>query len=184
MHQTVDRVSPRPDVVLLDRDGTINVKAREGNYITSPEQVQLLPGAGEAIRALNEAGVPVVVVTNQRGIALGRMTERTVNLVHERLADLLLEHGATMDEVFHCPHEKALCMCRKPGTLMLRRAQWRLGLATLRGSAMIGDSTSDVEAGQRVGARTILLSRGVGTSAPAGVEVAGSLLEAVIRILR
>lgn len=184
MRLAADGIWSRPDVVLLDRDGTINVKAPEGSYITSPEQVQLLPGAGEAIRALNEAGVPVVVVTNQRGIALGRMTERTLKVVHGRLAELLLEHGATIDEVFHCAHDKALCACRKPETLLLRRAQWCLGLATLRGSAMIGDSGSDVEAGQRVGARTILLTRGVGISAPAGAEVAGSLLEAVIRILR
>ena len=75
----------RLDAVFLDRDGTINVKAPEGEYITRPEQLRLLPGAGEGIRMLNRAGVPVVVITNQRGIALGRMDEADLAAVHSRL---------------------------------------------------------------------------------------------------
>jgi D-glycero-D-manno-heptose 1,7-bisphosphate phosphatase len=68
-------MAERPEAVLLDRDGTVNVKAPEGEYITHPEQLQLLPGAAKAIKTLNDALVTVVIVTNQRGIALGRMTE-------------------------------------------------------------------------------------------------------------
>jgi len=171
-----------PDAVLLDRDGTINVKAPEGSYITAPEQLELLPGAADAIRALNEAGVPVVVVTNQRGIALGHMTEDDLAGVHARLGCLLHQSRARVDGIFYCPHDKGLCQCRKPGTLLLRQAQGQLALDTLANSVMIGDSPSDVEAGRRLGARTILLSPG-SAAAGTGAEVAISLLDAVSRLL-
>jgi len=151
---------PRVDAVLLDRDGTINVKAAEGEYIVHPDQVELLPGAAQAIRLLNSAHVPVAVVTNQRGIARGRMTGGDLAAVHERLAELLASEHAHIDEWFHCPHDEHACWCRKPGTLMLRRAQISLRLASLRSSFMIGDSPSDVEAGARVGAHTILIAAG------------------------
>ncbi len=171
----------RLDAVLLDRDGTINVKAPEGCYITDPEQLELLPGAAEGIRLLNHAGVPVVVVTNQRGVALGRMDESDLRAVHARLRELLRDHDAWVDAIFYCPHEKGTCACRKPGTLMLRRAGAYLGLTTLRHAVMIGDSPSDVEAGRRAGARTVLL--GTGRVAPEGTEPAPTLLDAVQREL-
>jgi D-glycero-D-manno-heptose 1,7-bisphosphate phosphatase len=167
----------------LDRDGTINVKLPEGQYVTDPAQLELLPGAAEAIRALNEANVPVVVVTNQRGIALGRMSEDDLDAVHAHLTHLLAAEQASIDGVFHCPHDKGMCECRKPGTLLLRNAQTHLGLATLHDSVMIGDSPSDVEAGRRVGARTVLLAAEDAGPRDDDVEVAVSLLEAVSRVL-
>src|ERR1700752_1585931 len=94
-----------PEAVLLDRDGTINVKAPEGDYITAPGELELLPGAGRAIAMLNRAGVPVAVVTNQRGIALGRMTDQDLDLIHARLRELLAAEGAFVDAFFHCPHD-------------------------------------------------------------------------------
>ena len=101
----------------LDRDGTINVKAPEGDYITRPERLRLLGGAADAIRQLNDAAIPVFVVTNQRGIALGRMTEGDLAAVHERLDAMLAEAGgARIDDYAHCPHERGACDCRKPGT--------------------------------------------------------------------
>jgi D-glycero-D-manno-heptose 1,7-bisphosphate phosphatase len=167
--------------VLLDRDGTINVKAPEGDYITRPEQLELLGGAAESIRMLNRARVPVVVITNQRGIALGRMTETDLMTVHSRLRELLSQHDAAIEAIFHCPHDKGVCACRKPGTLLLRRAQSLLGLTTLRQTVMIGDSASDVEAGRCAGARTVLL--GPGDDARRGLDVAPTLLDAVRREL-
>ena len=142
----------------LDRDGTINVKAPEGEYIERPSEVTLLPGAAEAIRSLNDAGIPVVVVTNQRGIALGRMTEEDLADVHARLSALLAAEGARIDALYHCPHDKGVCDCRKPGTALLERAAAEHGIDLAR-SVLIGDSESDVEAGRRVGARTVLLGR-------------------------
>jgi D-glycero-D-manno-heptose 1,7-bisphosphate phosphatase len=171
-----------PDAVLLDRDGTINVKAREGEYVACPDDMRLLPGAAEAIRMLNAAGVPVAVVTNQRGIALGRMTEEDLLRVHGRMRELLRDAGARLDGIFHCPHEIGTCACRKPGTLLLERARRHLGLRTLEGSVMIGDSPSDVLAGRAAGARTVLLSD-CGASALDADECAGSLLIAVRRTL-
>ncbi|HEX8123138.1 MAG TPA: HAD family hydrolase [Solirubrobacteraceae bacterium] len=142
----------------LDRDGTINVKAPEGQYVERPEQVVLLPGAAEGIAALNAAEVPVFVVTNQRGIALGRMTEEDLARVHERLSALLAEEGAHVDAFYWCPHGRGECDCRKPGAAMLEQAAREHGIDPASG-VMIGDSESDVEAGRRVGARTVLLGR-------------------------
>jgi D-glycero-D-manno-heptose 1,7-bisphosphate phosphatase len=173
-----------PDAVLLDRDGTINVKAPEGDYVTSPEQVMLLPGAAAAIRRLNLASIPVAVVTNQRGIALGRMTESDLDAVHARLVDLLAAERARVDAIFHCPHDKGSCDCRKPGTAMLERARVRFGLASLAGAVVIGDAASDVEAGRAAGAGTILLSSGCGGSAASADAVAESLPAAVDMVLR
>ena len=154
----------RVAAVLLDRDGTINAKAAEGHYIVHPNEVELLPGAASAIQLLNRAGVPVVVVTNQRGIARGRMTEADLRTVHDRLGELLALEHAHVDAIFHCPHERGACDCRKPGTLMLRRAQAWLRLGSLRRSFMIGDSISDVEAGVRAGAQTILIAGDYGAA--------------------
>ena len=87
------------DAVFLDRDGTINVKAPEGSYICSPAQLRLLPHAGEAVRALNDAGIPVLVVTNQQGVASGRMSLADVHHVHEALLVRLRRFGAKIDGV-------------------------------------------------------------------------------------
>jgi D-glycero-D-manno-heptose 1,7-bisphosphate phosphatase len=167
----------RLDAVFLDRDGTINVKAPEGDYITAPEQLELLAGAAQGIRILNHAGVPVVVITNQRGVALGRMDKSDLTAVHARLHQLLREHGAWVDGIFYCPHDRGACACRKPGILLLRRARTYLGLTTLRHTVMIGDSLTDVEAGRRAGARTVLL--GPTPAQPEGTGVAPALLDAV-----
>ena len=168
----------RPDAVFLDRDGTINVKAPPGDYITAPDQLELLPGAAEAIRELNQARIPVIVVTNQRGIALGRMTEADLAAVHARLSELLAERGARIDEILHCPHDEGVCACRKPGTLLLERGQRHLELPSLRRSWMIGDSSRDVHAGLAVGAQTVLLGDRAG-DLPDGVLHAASLRAAV-----
>ncbi|HEX8206848.1 MAG TPA: HAD family hydrolase [Solirubrobacteraceae bacterium] len=141
----------------LDRDGTINVKAPEGEYVESPSEVRLLDGAAPAIAALNAAGIPVIVVTNQRGIALGKMSEEDLAAVHARLSELLAEEGARVDAFYFCPHEKGTCDCRKPGTAMLEWAARDHDL-DLRGSFLVGDSESDVEAGRRVGAKTVLIA--------------------------
>lgn len=171
-----------PRAVLLDRDGTINVKAPEGEYITAPEQLELLPGSGEAIAELVRAGIPVVVVTNQRGIARGLMTEADLAAIHDHLSELLSAHGGHITAFLHCPHERATCACRKPGTLMLRQAQALLGLDTLAQTVMIGDALSDVEAGRRAGARSILL-RAEDDGRAGGWELAPTLMDAVRTLL-
>ena len=143
----------RLSIAFLDRDVTINVKETEGEYIELPEDLVLLDGAAQAVARLNEAAIPVAVVTNQRGIARGKMTEADLAAVHARLDALLAEHGARIDHYEHCPHENGVCECRKPGTLMLRRAAAAFGVEP-SGGVMIGDASSDIEAGEGVGATT------------------------------
>ena len=147
-----------PGVAFLDRDGTINEKAPEGDYIKGPEELRLLPGAAVAIRRLNDAGVRVIVVTNQRGIALGRMTEDDLDAIHAELsARLRSTAGAHIDAFFHCPHDLGECDCRKPETGMFRQAQERFPWIDLDRSVLIGDGPADVEAGRRLGIATVRL---------------------------
>lgn len=146
----------RLGLVLLDRDGTLNVKAPEGQYVTSAEELVLLPGAAGAVRRLNEAGVPVAVVSNQRGIGRGRMTEADLSSVHEALRTGLGERGARLDAIHHCPHAHGSCHCRKPAPGLLEVAARELGVP-LDAAVMIGDADSDIEAGRRAGARTLQL---------------------------
>ena len=144
--------------VFLDRDGTLNVKAPEGEYITSPEDLHLLPGVAGAVRRLNEAGMFVAVVTNQRGIARGLLSLETHAQIVARLAALLAECGAHLDVVYVCPHDIGTCDCRKPAPGLLLRAASEHPDIDLRQSAIVGDAESDVEAGRRAGTRTIRLS--------------------------
>lgn len=141
-----------PGVAFLDRDGTIIAKAPEGDYIKGPSEVRLLPGAAEAIKRLNDAGIAVIVVTNQRGVALGRMSERDVEDAHLELAARLeAAAGARIDAFFYCPHEIGECDCRKPDPGMFRQAQARFPWIDLDRSVIIGDGDVDAEAGRRLG---------------------------------
>ena len=142
----------------LDRDGTLNVKAPEGEYITSPADLRLLPGAAEAVRRLNEAAIFVVVVTNQRGIARGLLRSDTHARIMQCLRDLLAQRGAHLDAVYVCPHEVGTCRCRKPAPGLLLRAESEHPDIDLRRSVTVGDAESDIEAGRGAGTQTIRLS--------------------------
>lgn len=138
----------------LDRDGTINEKPLEGDYIKSREELRLLSGAAEAVHALHDAGLRVVVVTNQRGIALGRMSEDDLEDVHRAMLEQL---GDWIDAIYHCPHALASCGCRKPRPGMLHAAREREGEIDFRRSVMVGDSASDMQTGRAVGCRLLML---------------------------
>jgi D-glycero-D-manno-heptose 1,7-bisphosphate phosphatase len=144
-------------LVLLDRDGTLNRKAPEGRYVTEPADLEILPGAADAVRRLNEAGIPVAVVTNQRCVALGLVSEPMLEQIHARLRDELAAAGARVDAIYHCPHHAGACGCRKPEPGLLAAAAADFCVAP-RDAVMIGDADSDVEAGRRFGARTIHLT--------------------------
>lgn len=149
-------MAPDRSGVFLDRDGTI---IEDRNYPGDPEQVRLLPGAAAAIRRLNEAGVPVIVVTNQSGIARGLITEEQYRMVRQRMEDLLAEHGATLTATYHCAHGPdtvPACDCRKPAAGMFQRGAREHGLSLAR-SAFIGDRTRDVLAGVAAGGRGFLI---------------------------
>lgn len=156
----------------LDRDGTINVGAAAGDYVTSPDQIELLPGAAAAIRRLNQLPAKVVVVTNQRGIALGLMSEADLAAVNARLEELLASDGARLDAILHCPHGKGECDCRKPGPGMFERAAREVPGVRLEGAAMVGDSPLDVEAGARLGLTTVRLGDASASDPKADRQVA------------
>jgi D-glycero-D-manno-heptose 1,7-bisphosphate phosphatase len=142
--------------VLLDRDGTLNDSAPEGEYITAPPQLRLLPRVGAAVARINACGMPVAVVSNQRGVALGLMTESDLAEVNATLRTELVAAGAHVDAILCCIHQEGACLCRKPRPGLLEQAAHRLGLS-LQSAVMIGDSETDVEAGRRAGTQTIRL---------------------------
>jgi D-glycero-D-manno-heptose 1,7-bisphosphate phosphatase len=143
--------------VFLDRDGVINRKPPEGDYVTRWEDFHILPGVAEGIALLNRASFLVIVVTNQRCIAKGLMSAAELEKMHERMTELLGKSGAIVDGTFYCPHEIGSgCDCRKPAPGMLLNAA-RLHDIELSASWMIGDSEIDVEAGRNAGCKTVRL---------------------------
>lgn len=178
--------------VFLDRDGVINQKPPEGDYITAWEDFHILPGVAEAITRLNRAGFAVIVVTNQRCIAKGLITAAGVEAIHKRMTDSLSCAGATIEATYYCPHEQVpACRCRKPAPGMLLEAANARGIE-LATSWMIGDSSVDIEAGKKVGCMTAFIAPehapegqacfDRSTLASADISAA-SLLDAVHKIL-
>ncbi|MEK6202395.1 MAG: D-glycero-beta-D-manno-heptose 1,7-bisphosphate 7-phosphatase [Desulfobulbaceae bacterium] len=157
--------SLRP-AVFLDRDGTIN---EQMGYINHISRFQLLPGVAEAIRRLNAANIPVVVVTNQSGLARGYFPEELLTAVHEKMELLLAEHGAHVDGIYICPHHpeakkekyRLACNCRKPKTGLLVQAAEELGL-DLGCSFVVGDRWSDLKTAAGCGATPVLVLTGYG----------------------
>lgn len=131
-----------PSAVFLDRDGTV---IKDLHYVSRPEQVELIPGAADAIARVNSLLIPVVMVTNQSGIGRGYFTIADYDRVNSRLAEELAAHAARIDASYYCPHPPdASCECRKPGDLLFRRAAADLGFDLAR-ALFIGDRQRDVE---------------------------------------
>ena len=186
--------------VFLDRDGVINRKLPEGEYVSSWERFELLPGVLEAMQALKAAGLRVVVVTNQRGVALGRYSTADVEAIHARLQALLTEGGrsagavgqagqAGVDAFYYCPHDKRMCRCRKPLPGMFEQAQAQFPRIEAERSVMVGDSLSDIEFGRAVGMRTIFVRGDAAHRKPgweqgeAMADAAADDLPAAVRLL-
>jgi D-glycero-D-manno-heptose 1,7-bisphosphate phosphatase len=172
--------------VFLDRDGVINCKAPGDGYIKTCEELALLPGAAHAIRLLNDSTRKVIVVTNQRGIALGRLSETSLSAIHQKLKSDLGLTGAHVDAIYHCPHDFDSCDCRKPGTGMFRLAFRNFPGACPENGVMIGDSESDILAGKSMGMRTIRINDAIAAEDGAScgaTATAKSLLDAVERHL-
>lgn len=141
------------DLVLLDRDGTLNERVVDG-YVTGPEQLVLLPGAVEAVARVTRSGCRTVLVTNQRGIDRGLMTRADLEGVHARLADELAAAGGRLDAIAVCPHGEGACACRKPLDGLFREALRRAPWAEPGRSLMIGDMPSDLDPAAGLGIRT------------------------------
>jgi D-glycero-D-manno-heptose 1,7-bisphosphate phosphatase len=181
--------------VFLDRDGTL---IEDIGYLRFPDEVALYPWSVDAIRALNHAGMPVVVTTNQSGVARGLFTEPMVEEVHRRLSSLMDGGGARIDAYYYCPHHpdatvaayRRSCDCRKPGCGMITQAATDLGLDPAR-SFVVGDKWADIGAARAAGARGVLVRTGYGaieeTQPSPDVTadaVVDNLVEAVSWILR
>ena len=165
-----DRLSSRNyrTCIFLDRDGTMN---EEVNHLHDPSQLNLLPGVGSAIKRLNRSGFLTVGVTNQPVVARGEVTFEELDKIHSKLDYLLGLDGAYLDRLYYCPHHpdagypaevqelKIKCNCRKPETALIDLAVRDLKIDR-HTSWFVGDTTSDIEAGQRAGLRTILLRTG------------------------
>ncbi len=172
--------------VFLDRDGVLNRKLPEGAYVSDWAQFEWLPGAVEAVARMNRAGLTVIVVSNQRGIALGRVSVEQLDLLHDQVRSHLARQGARLDAIYYCPHDHGECNCRKPSTGLFEQAAKDFPQVDAANSVVIGDSLSDIQAGHRLGMRTIFI-RGEPDRQKAGAqaamsladEVAASLLQAV-----
>jgi D-glycero-D-manno-heptose 1,7-bisphosphate phosphatase len=162
--------------VFLDRDGVINEKMPEGSYVRSVSEFHPLPGAAEAIARLNRARMRIVVVSNQRGIALGLYTPADVEAIHEALSKLLAQHGAHVDGFYFCPHDYGQCNCRKPLPGLFEQAVAEFPEIAAESSVMIGDSHSDMEFARRLGMAAILVESDPERGKP-GMEQAGALAD-------
>ena len=177
--------------VFLDRDGVINRKMPEGQYVRSWLDFEMLPGVAEAIGKLNRAGMKVLVVSNQRGVALGRYTAGDVDAIHENLQRVLGAEGAHVDRFYFCPHDREACACRKPLIGLFEQARAEFPEIEAETSVMIGDSLSDIEFGRRAGMYTFFIAGAADTRRAGGDEAAeladskcASLGEAVDMILQ
>jgi D-glycero-D-manno-heptose 1,7-bisphosphate phosphatase len=145
--------------VFLDRDGVINRKAPEGEYIATWADMRFLPGAVASVAALSRAGFQIIVVTNQRGIALGKVRLEDLEEMHRRMKARFSRHGAVVTDVYFCPHDISEdCSCRKPKPGLLLQAA-KDHMLDLSSCWMIGDAASDIEAGRKAGCRTAWILR-------------------------
>lgn len=174
--------------VFLDRDGTLNL---DKGYVHRMDDWEWIPGAIDAIAALNKAGFLVVIITNQAGIARGYYDEADMNNLHKRINGELKEHGATIDGFYHCPHHPEFgavreCECRKPMPGLIYKARHDLDIDLGR-SWLVGDKASDIQAALAAGVKPILVLTGYGkeerTLLGMGINCAENIVKASTDII-
>jgi len=146
-----------PTTVFLDRDGTV---IRDTGYLSSADDVELVPGAANAIARFNERGIPVIVVTNQSGIARGLFTVADYLKTQARVDVLLGANGARIDATYYCadhPDFTGPCACRKPGTALFERAVREHAL-DMTSPAYVGDRWRDIEVYRKLGGTPVLIN--------------------------
>lgn len=159
--------------VFLDRDGVLNEKAPEGQYVSRWQDFHVPDGVAEAIASLNQAGKRVIVVTNQRGVALGLYTVADVQALHLEFARFLDQFGARIDAFYICPHDRGECTCRKPLPGLFEQARVDFPEISAARSVMIGDSLVDMEFGCGLGMGTIFITEAVQNQAPGAKKAIG-----------
>ncbi len=157
----------RAGLLVLDRDGTV---IEEKHYLSDPDAVELVPGAAEGLRALQQRGYGIAIVTNQSGIGRGYYDEAAMHAVNDRVVDLLSRAGVRVEGIWHCPHRPDdSCECRKPSPGMLESATRTLGYAASE-CVVVGDKACDIDLGRRAGAKTALVRTGYGKETEATNE--------------
>ncbi len=152
--------------IFLDRDGTIN---QDVGYLNHPDQLELIPGAARALKILNSAGFPIVIITNQAGVAKGLIAEEQLPAIKEAFFEILEKQGLKVDGYYYCPHHPGgsvekyaqKCECRKPAPGLLLKASRDLNI-DLKRSYVVGDKASDVQLAHNVGATGIMVLTGHG----------------------
>jgi len=172
------------NAVFLDRDGVIN---EEVEYLTDTKDVQLISGAAEAIKRLNDAGFKVMAITNQSAVARGMISEEDLKKINEKIASLVADSGGEIDKFYYCPHHPDFtgsCECRKPKPGMLLKAAEEFGIK-LKSSYLIGDTKSDIGAGKAAGCTTILVLTGYGKEdqEEAGADYVEEDLSAAVKLI-
>ena len=173
-HQEMKLYAPL-SAVLLDRDGTI---IHDCHYLSDPAGVALLPHAAEGLRLLQDAGLPLILVSNQSGIGRGYFSAGDAARVHARLEALLRKQGVRLAAAYHCPHTpEDHCTCRKPAAGMVLRAAQDLHFDPAR-AAVIGDKPCDVRLARAVGALALLVGTAREADCPMPDFMACDLLDA------
>ncbi len=143
------------DTLFLDRDGVINKKL-ERRYVRNWQEFEFMPNALLAIKKLSNKFERIIVVTNQQGIGKAIMTIDELYVLHELMKKEIVENGGKIDKIYFCPHlEKENCDCRKPAIGMIKRAIKDFPTLNLKQTFLVGDSPSDIEAGERAGIKTV-----------------------------
>lgn len=171
----------QPSTAFIDRDGVINRKPAEGSYVTSAEDLEIIPGAPEAIASLSGAGIRTIIVTNQQGIAKGLLSMQDLEEIHGLIRGATSDVGGTIDQILVCPHLEGTCECRKPRTGLFLEAQRLDPSISFGDSVVIGDSESDIEAASRIGADSIRVGAGAAAEAESLTEAVERLLESAER---
>jgi D-glycero-D-manno-heptose 1,7-bisphosphate phosphatase len=168
--------------VFLDRDGVLNRRSPVKRYVTTPEDLELLPGAREGLSLLSVHGYRIVIVTNQQGVALGQLSSEALAAVHDELRRQV-SGAATFLDILVCPHSKLEgCPCRKPRPGMLLEAARRHAIPLAR-TFFVGDNPTDVEAGHAAGTRTIYVGEPEALAGQTPDFLAGDLIAAARIIL-
>ncbi len=169
--------------VFLDRDGTI---IYDKGFMKTPDEIELLPMAGEAIKMLNENGFFVAILSNQSGINRGMMTEEDVEKMNRRLVELLNRKGAQIDFITYCPSTPEENLpCRKPNTGMVEEVKKKFDIDMSR-SFVIGDKSSDIKLAKNIGATSMLVLTGYGKETAKEITpdiIVPNLFHAVKKIL-
>lgn len=178
----MDRLSGR--AIFLDRDGVLNVRPPEHDYVRSAADFRWLPGAADGAARLGRSGYVLTVVSNQRGLARGLLTWDVLEEIEGLIQSELVQRGARIEAFRYCPHDlDDGCSCRKPNPGMILSLTEELNL-DIAGSWTIGDSVSDMTAGRAAGTRTMLVADAGSAAAIASADLsAPSLLAASELIL-